>query len=1333
MNTAPDSKPYYKVGGSLARNAPSYVARKADQEFYEALKAREFCYVLNSRQMGKSSLRVQTMQRLQREGIACGVIDITSIGSHNISPAEWYLGIVRRLARSLGLKVKVIPWWHERQDLSPVQRLGEFIDEVILGSITQEIVIFIDEIDSILKVEFKDDFFALIRACYNYRADNPEYERLSFALLGVATPSDLIQDVNRTPFNIGRAIELQGFELEEARPLAVGLRTKAVNSQEVLQEILAWTGGQPFLTQKLCQLVVSAETFIDAGREAEVIEGLVRSQIINNWESQDEPEHLKTIRDRLFQDEQNLNRLLGLYQKILNQGSITANQTPEQIRLRLSGLVAEHGGQLAVYNGIYSAIFNQNWVNNALADLRPYAVSINAWLASDCQDESQLLRGEALKEAQQWSAGKSLGDRDYQFLSASQDLEQRNVEIALVAEREAKELLETANSKVKKRIRLGFVAMVLMLGVAVVIGVVAQENIQKAKSASQEANAAKKSTKLAEKQLKAANLDIASAQNELTKTKKQVKKINQQAQKRIKLAKQRRELAEKQAQQAQKNWQVAEAKQRQAESQVKQAKTQLSQAKINLNKVQQENQTAKQQTLVANQKLQQAEAAVTQAEQQLQDSEAEAKKAEIAFSQADKAYSEAQQRLAEAQEAITEAEVARELEQAAIYALRQFETEELEALVAAVKIGRELQELVGDPPLEEYPAVGPLQVLRSILANIREVNQFSGHQGWVKSASFSPDGHYLATAGDDGMVKIWHTSQGLIDEWQSGQDEVWRISFSSQGNELVTVGEDGTTKLWDVSGKLIREWEGEESSVISVDFSADGQYIAVGREDSKVIVWSRTGKEILRLEEAHSGGVVTSLSFHPQENKIITAGENGQAILWNLKGQKISEPFVLGKEKAIFSVDFSPDGRYLALAGENGQATLWNLATGKQVSLQGHRGLVLSISFSPDSQEVITGGEDGNVRFWDLSGEEIDEPFSIGKSLIFYADFSVDGDQIVTTDSDGKARLWLRHKRQFAQSELQFNTEQDGITSMDLTPDGKYLFTAGVDGTVKKWDLLGNQVSQFANEHRGTIWDIDVSLDGKYVATAGEDGIAIIWNHYGKKLYVVEGHSDWVTSVNFSSDRQYLVTASIDGTARLWNSFGELQTTLESQQGTIMKAIFSPDKKEIATVGDSLIIQFWSLSGQKVNSFEGDNNPLLALSFSKEGKYLATASADSTTVIWDSRTQEKSVTLRGHQGWVGSVNFSPNGKQVVTAGADSTVKLWNLFGQQIAELPGEMGKITDVNFSPDGKLIIAVSENSIVKTWNLEQLGFNRLFDESCEWLQDYLLAHSNSSKICQK
>ena len=169
---------------------------------------------------------------------------------------------------------------------------------------------------------------------------------------------------------------------------------------------------------------------------------IVQNKIIENWKAQDIPPHLATLEQRILRiNDQGRGRLLGLYQKILIHDSIDADNGYYQSHLQLTGLVVKREGKLQVYNPIYQAVFNQNWVDQALAKLRPpfYAEALRCWRELDKQDEAFLLWGQALAAAEDWAMGKKLSDEDEKFLSASREVEKReqNRKLELAEEQKA--------------------------------------------------------------------------------------------------------------------------------------------------------------------------------------------------------------------------------------------------------------------------------------------------------------------------------------------------------------------------------------------------------------------------------------------------------------------------------------------------------------------------------------------------------------------------------------------------------------------------------------------------------------------------------------------------------------------------------------------------------------------------------------------------------------------------------------------------------------------------------------------------------------------------------
>ncbi len=363
--TAPSPpRDFYVAGGTLMPGASSYVERTADRELYEHLLAGDFCHVLTSRQMGKSSLMARTAQRLRSAGVVAATVDMTDFTETAEGSAEqWYFGFLDAMSDSLDLGVDLNSWWDAKGRLPAVKRMVKFFAEVVLPRAGgRRVVVFVDEIDSTIGVPFADDFFAAVRSCYNRRATEPEFRNLSFVLIGTASPSDFISNRKRTPFNVGTRIELEDFTLEQAGKLAAGLSANGDDGKRALRHILEWSGGHPYLTQKLCHLAAG-----------EAANGLSRSDVDRLIEGSflaagaDRTDYnLRFVRDRLIARPRIARRILNLYRRIRRGERVMDDpRSPIHSELRLSGLARPAaGGRLRVRNEIYRRVFDESWIRS---------------------------------------------------------------------------------------------------------------------------------------------------------------------------------------------------------------------------------------------------------------------------------------------------------------------------------------------------------------------------------------------------------------------------------------------------------------------------------------------------------------------------------------------------------------------------------------------------------------------------------------------------------------------------------------------------------------------------------------------------------------------------------------------------------------------------------------------------------------------------------------------------------------------------------------------------------------------------------------------------------
>ncbi len=354
MNQTPPTD-FFVAGGTLRYDAPSYVERPADATLLHLAATGQLCYVLTTRQMGKSSLMNRTAQQLRAQGCRVALIDLTSIGQAD--ETAWYLSLLDDLVSQLRLAIDAEAWWQTHQALSHVKRFTKFVQEEVVAQIEGPIAVFIDEVDSALKLPFSDDFFAAVRAIHNQSLMTPGAGRLAFVLLGVAAPNDLIKDSQRTPFNVGERLRLGELSLSAAQSVwAAGLPQPG---GPLLDRIFYWTSGHPYLTQKVARAIAQEP---QRAWQPEEVDELVQTLFFSE-RSLVEESNLQFIKGRMSGSPQK-DALLKLYAKILQGKPVTNDERSElQTELKLYGLVkVSVDGRLVIRNRIYAQTFNQGWI-----------------------------------------------------------------------------------------------------------------------------------------------------------------------------------------------------------------------------------------------------------------------------------------------------------------------------------------------------------------------------------------------------------------------------------------------------------------------------------------------------------------------------------------------------------------------------------------------------------------------------------------------------------------------------------------------------------------------------------------------------------------------------------------------------------------------------------------------------------------------------------------------------------------------------------------------------------------------------------------------------------
>jgi WD40 repeat protein len=1067
---------FYITGGNVPADALSYVTRDADALLLQRLLQGEFCYILTSRQMGKSSLMTQMVKQLREHHVAPAVLDLSNQG-FNLDARQWYNGLLEQLGRRLKLDDEIEDFCGDHRSLSPLQLWQQALRDVVLEAMPdQQVVIFIDEIDVVRSLPFStDEFFAAIRACYNARTEDPTFARLSFCLLGVATPADLISNPKLTPFNIGTRIELTDFSREEAKALEVGLGQDAAVNRMLMDRIIYWTSGHPYLTQRLCEAVAADDAHLTAGSV-----DACAARLFLSVKAQRQDSNLSFVQQRMLpgEEEQRVG-LLTLYAKVLSGKSVLDSDTVAYVsELKLAGIVQAVGGQLAVRNripppGVYRAWISENMPG---AELRRQRAAYRRGLVRAGAVASAIVG--VMGCLTLWAIRSEQRANSFQIKS---EIEKNYAErIAYIAnmnlipaayeanqfDRIGEILEETKQEKYRayRGFEWGYWNRLAHLDLQTLKG-----HTGGVDSVTFSPDGTRIVTGSYDKSVKV--WDVQSGRETLT--------LNVDSTE-IAFSPDGRHIVTASGGNTAQVWDA---------------------------------QTGRELLTLKGYSDSIYSVAFSRDGQHI-----------ITWSNINTAK-------------VWDAHMGRELMAFKSHpepmASAEFSPDGQRFVttvgpyhsilsIVEIRTGRVLLVLKGFHASIFSVAFSP-DGQRIVAGSGQEAKVWNVQTGqelttlehidFVYSVAFSSDGQRIVTGSGrvkvSGEAKIWDARTGTAIRTLKGYKDIVRsVAFSPDGTRIVAGSDDKTAKVWDAwtDRTTLMLNEGADHAR-SVAFSPDGFRIVTGsgeqyRKPGEAKVWDAQMGRVIRTLERHAGGV-NAVGFSPDGHYIVTGsgtyGKPGEAKIWD--AQTSQEMLTLkGHTNAVNAVAVSSNGQQIVTGSDDKTAKVWNARTGQEMlTLKGHTNAVNAVAFSPDSQRIITGSVDQTAKVWDVqTGREILMLKGHTANVSSVA-FSSDGQRIVTGSFDQTAMVWNATTGRVILT-LKGHTGQ--IRSVAVSPDGQRIVTCSSDdygnGELKLWDVqTGRVVLEQKGTNEGTdawdLWSVAFSPDGRRIVTGSMEQSAKVW------------------------------------------------------------------------------------------------------------------------------------------------------------------------------------------------------------------------------------------------
>ncbi len=429
------------------------------------------------------------------------------------------------------------------------------------------------------------------------------------------------------------------------------------------------------------------------------------------------------------------------------------------------------------------------------------------------------------------------------------------------------------------------------------------------------------------------------------------------------------------------------------------------------------------------------------------------------------------------------------------------------------------------------------------------------------AVSFAAAGSRLVCAAGSGTLFVFDPSSGGEPTQLLGhRGKITALSAHPEGARLASASEDGTLRIWDVEHQELLEVLAHDRSVTAVALHPSGKLVASGDRDGEVRVWDLAGSAQPLSFLGHDAGV-TAIEFDSSGDRVVSASWDHTLRVWDVRGPTHVSTY-RGYDSPFRCSAFAADGARVLLGSSDGLVVLYDSLRGELVRFWTCAAGVTDVRFFEDGQRVAAASVDGEIFVWNVA-ESSDESLVLGGHADAVYALAVAGEHLISGSGDGTIRFWDVSQA----SPLQCLSEHDGpVLALDIAPSTGRFVSASADRTVRAWSLDAGEILAVLPAGEAAVRAVALHPDGERVAWGDDDGrLAVVSLSTGETRWS-QRREEPIASVAWSPRGDRLVCGSSAGEIQVWSVDGERLLSERQHPDEVHTVAFDPKGERLLTV-----------------------------------------------------------------------------------------------------------------------------------------------------------------------